>query len=160
MENFFIQSIILESRSFKQEANRGNLNPFKKDRIIICSYNFAKHKDAYIKQTAWDLIYVDEAHKPRNVYKPSSKIVKTIKEAITPFKKILLTANPLQNSLLELYGLVSAVDENLFGDLKSFRTQYARLGTFETYGELKKRLAPICKRTLRRQVLEYICYTS
>lgn len=161
LEKFFISSMILESLTFKAEINRGNLNPFdQSERIIICSYNFARQKEAYIKQTPWDLICVDEAHKLRNVYKTTSKVAKIIKEAINPFKKILLTATPLQNSLLELYGLVSVVDENLFGDLKSFRNQYARLGTFDTYEELKKRLTPVCKRTLRRQVLEYIRYTS
>jgi SNF2 family DNA or RNA helicase len=67
---------------------------------------------------------------------------------------------PLQNSLLELYGLTSFVDEYAFGDLKSFRAQYARLTDEQTYSELKARLMPICKRTLRRQVLEYIQYTN
>ena len=38
------------------------------------------------------------------------------------FPKVLLTATPLQNSLLELYGLVSIIDDFAFGDLKSYRT--------------------------------------
>jgi hypothetical protein len=38
--------------------------------------------------------------------------------------KVLLTATPLQNSLMELYGLVSLVDDYTFGDAKSFRAQY------------------------------------
>jgi SNF2 family DNA or RNA helicase len=77
--------------------------------------------------------------------------------------KILLTATPLQNSLLELYGLVSIIDDYSFGDLKSFKTQYSRVNSgadAETFNELKERLKPICKRTLRRQVLEYIRYTN
>ncbi|MCK7477179.1 MAG: SNF2-related protein [Candidatus Moduliflexus flocculans] len=41
--------------------------------------------------------------------------------------KLLLTATPLQNSLLELFGLVSFIDEHAFGDLKSFREQFANL---------------------------------
>jgi hypothetical protein len=36
--------------------------------------------------------------------------------------KVLLTATPLQNSLMELYGLVSLIDDYAFGDAKSFRT--------------------------------------
>ena len=41
--------------------------------------------------------------------------------------KLLLTATPLQNSLLELFGLVSVIDEHVFGDLESFREQFANL---------------------------------
>jgi hypothetical protein len=61
---------------------------------------------------------------------------------------------------MELYGLVSFIDEYTFGDQKSFRERYARLTTSDTFMELKKRLAPICQRTLRRQVLEYVKYTN
>ncbi|MGI6387998.1 MAG: hypothetical protein ACOX2W_12945 [Desulfomonilia bacterium] len=62
--------------------------------------------------------------------------------------------------MLELYGLVSFIDEHTFGDLKSYRHQFARLTTEDTFDDLKQRLKPICKRTLRRQVLEYIRYTE
>lgn len=34
-----------------------------------------------------------------------------IKLALMPYKKVLLTATPLQNSILELYGLVSIIDD-------------------------------------------------
>jgi SNF2 family DNA or RNA helicase len=49
----------------------------------------------------------------------------------------LLTATPLQNSLMELYGLVSIVDDRLFGDETSFKTNYggARGATAKRKGE-------------------------
>jgi len=47
--------------------------------------------------------------------------------------KVLLTATPLQNSLLELFGLVSVIDERVFGDLDSFRRQFARLNQPEIF---------------------------
>jgi SNF2 family DNA or RNA helicase len=37
-------------------------------------------------------------------------------------------ATPLLNSLLELFGLVSFIDEHTFGDLKSFREQFTISG--------------------------------
>jgi hypothetical protein len=43
-------------------------------------------------------------------------------------RKLLLTATPLQNSLLELYGLSTLIDEHLFGDLNAFRSQYIANG--------------------------------
>jgi ERCC4-related helicase len=159
-DKFFLQSAILETTTFNEAVRAGRLNPFEYDGAVICSYQFARSKEPYIRQTAWDLVVVDEAHRLRNVYKPNNKISQAIKHAIEPFQKALLTATPLQNSLLELYGLVSIIDEFVFGDLKSFKAQYARLTGDEDFAALKARLAPVCKRTLRRQVLEYIKYTN
>jgi superfamily II DNA or RNA helicase len=161
-DKFFLPTTILETRTFNEQIKAGNLNPFQQNAVVICSYQFVRTKAPYVQQTTWDLVVIDEAHRLRNVYKNSSKIALAIKQAIAPFPKLLLTATPLQNSLLELYGLVSIIDDYAFGDLESFRTRYARLGDgeSETYAELKARLAPLCKRTLRRQVLEYVRYTE
>ena len=159
-DKFYLPSVILEARSFNEAIAKGNLNPFKQDAIILCSYQFAKAKEPYVKQTDWNLVVIDEAHRLRNVYKGTSKIALSIKNSVAPFPKVLLTATPLQNSLLELYGLVSIIDDYAFGDQKSYRQRFTRLGENEDFAELKERLAPICKRTLRRQVLEYVRYTN
>jgi superfamily II DNA/RNA helicase len=160
-EKFFLPSIILEAKSFNNYIKEGNLNPFNQDdTIIICSYHFAKNKAPYLKHVNWDLVIIDEAHRLRNVYKPNNKIGNTIKDALDHCKKVLLTATPLQNSILELYGLVSLIDPYIFGDLKSFKSQFSRNVDEENYEDLRNRLRPICKRTLRRQVLEYIKYTE
>jgi len=159
-DKFFLPSLILETKSFNQEIKSSNLNPFKRDSIVICSYHFARTKDVYIKQTEWDLIVIDEAHHLRNVYKNSNKIANAIKIAVAHAPKLLLTATPLQNTLMELYGLVSIIDDYTFGDLTSFKSQFARLTNNDNFDDLKARLKPICKRTLRRQVLEYVKYTN
>jgi len=160
LEKFFLPSFILETKSFNLEIKRGHLNPFQQEAIIICSYQFARSREAYIRQADWDLIVIDEAHHLRNVHKPTNKIANTIKEAVALAPKVLLTATPLQNSLLELYGLVSVIDDYAFGDLKSFKSRFARLTGEDNFDDLKERLRPICQRTLRRQVLEYIKYTN
>lgn len=160
LEKFFLSSVILEKKSFNTEIEKGNLNPFNTDKIVICSYQFAKAKSPYIKHTEWDLVIIDEAHRLRNVYKPTNKISNAIKSSIELRKKILMTATPLQNSILELFGLVSIIDDYVFGDIKSFKSQFSHILNDQDYEELRSRLQPICKRTLRRQVLEYINYTK
>ncbi len=160
-DKFFLPSIIIETKTFNEQIKIGNLNPFNQtENIVICSYHFAKNKSGYIENTEWDIVIIDEAHRLRNVYKASNKIGNVIKNAIQKRKKVLLTATPLQNSILELYGLVSIIDDYVFGDLKSFKSQYSRQLDEGNYEELKNRLLPICHRTLRRQVLEYINYTE
>lgn len=160
-DKFFLPSLILENKSFNEITKGGNFNPFETNQhIVICSFQFARNKEAYVKHTQWDLVIIDEAHRLRNVYKTSNRIGNSIKKAIHERKKVLLTATPLQNSILELYGLVSIIDDYIFGDLKSFKSQFSRLIDDENYEELRKRLIPICQRTLRRQVLGYIDYTE
>lgn len=160
LEKFYLPSVIMESKSFNSSIENGVFNPFDREIIVICSLQFAKTKVAYIRRTDWDLVIIDEAHRLRNVYKPQNKTANAIKTAIESKKKILMTATPLQNSILELYGLVSIIDDYVFGDLKSFKSQFGHNITQAEFQELRRRLQPVCKRTLRRQVLEYIKYTK
>ncbi len=160
-EKFFIPCTIIESKPYNAEVKAGNFQPFDRtDSIVICSYQFARNKAADVHATPWDLVVIDEAHRLRNVYKPSNVIANTLKGALAERNKLLLTATPLQNSLLELYGLVSFIDEHTFGDLKSFREQFGGGAKERTFQILKERLKPICHRTLRRQVTAYVPYTK
>jgi len=159
-DKFFLPSAILEKSTFDAAVRAGRLNPFDDSNVVICSYQFASSKEPYLKQIPWDLVVIDEAHRLRNVYKPNNRIANAIKSAVSHAPKALLTATPLQNSLLELYGLVSVVDEFIFGDLKSFKSQFATLRDDGDFKRLRERLKTVCQRTLRRQVLEYIRYTN
>jgi superfamily II DNA or RNA helicase len=159
-DKFYLPSVILETRSFNEAIRAGKLNPFEQDGVILCSYQFARGKDAYIRQVPWDLVVIDEAHRLRNVYKGSSKIALAIKNAVAAAPKVLLTATPLQNSLLELYGLVSIVDEMVFGDVQSFRARFTRLADTNDFSELKERMRTVCTRTLRRNVSHHVQFTS
>jgi len=158
-EKFFLPTGILEARNYNKMAKDGIRRPFEQKHIVICSYQFAARHAEELMVIPWDLVVIDEAHRLRNVYRPDNRIGRALKNALANAPKVLLTATPLQNSLMELYGLVSLIDDYAFGDAKSFRAQYARL-TDGQFDELKTRLQPICHRTLRRQVLEYIRYTN
>jgi hypothetical protein len=165
-DKFNLQSLILEAKNYNAIRKQENQNPFLLPGLpqtgpVICSYQFAKAKAADIKGINWDLVVLDEAHRLRNVYKTSNVIAKTIKEALAHVhSKVLLTATPLQNSLLELYGLVSMIDDRVFGDLDSFRAQFTQPNKEQAFAALRSRIAPICKRTLRRQVQQYVPYTA
>lgn len=160
-EKFFLPCTILEARFYNAAIKKGQFRPFEvQDEIIICSYQFARNKASDVANTPWDLVVIDEAHRLRNVYKPSNVIANTLKGALGHCHKLLLTATPLQNSLLELFGLISFIDEHTFGDLKSFREQFVNLNQDQVFDTLKARLKPICHRTLRRQVTAYVPFTS
>ena len=161
-DKFFLPGKILETKSYNKAKKDGVYNPFDdKAHVVFCSYQFARNKAADVESTQWDLVVIDEAHRLRNVYKSSNVIAKKLREILQRRNKLLLTATPLQNSLLELYGLVSFIDDLTFGDVKSFREQFTgRQSSDRVFEMLKSRLKPICHRTLRRQVDAYVSFTA
>ncbi len=68
-DKFFIPSVILESKNFR-EMSRTMPSPFQQlNQVVICSYQFARSKAAEVTAIPWDLVVIDEAHRLRNVYK-------------------------------------------------------------------------------------------
>lgn len=156
-EKFNLPTRVLDAKAYR-ELQRSGRAPLNENAVLIVSLNYANALREELKSIAWDLVVIDEAHKLRNAYRPSNKVGQGIRWATEDCRKLLLTATPLQNSLLELYGLSTLIDEHLFGDLNSFRSQYASAGS--SLADLRQRLAGFCKRTLRNQVTEYIRYTE
>jgi hypothetical protein len=157
-EKFHLPSVILDSASYRESIREGSTSPFAAHVVVIVSMNFASRMASEMQLVPWDLVVIDEAHKLRGAYRSSNKMGQAIRMAIADRRKLLLTATPLQNSLLELYGLSTLIDEHLFGDLASFRTQYcSKDGDLDG---LKDRLRSFCYRTLRSEVLEYVKYTE
>lgn len=156
-EKFNLPTRVLDAKAWR-EAQRNGRAPLSEKAVLIVSMNYANVLREELKGIAWDLVVIDEAHKLRNAYRPSNKVAQGIRWATEDCRKLLLTATPLQNSLLELYGLSTLIDEHLFGDLNSFRSQYASAGS--SISDLRQRLSGFCKRTLRNQVTEYIRYTE
>ena len=132
------------------------------DAVLVVSYQFAaRHADA-IAAEPWDLVVFDEAHRLRNVYRSSSRMAATLREATSHATKLLLTATPLQNTLIELFELASFVDPHRFGDEASFRARFGggSSATAETTEALRERLHGLVTRTLRSQVREYVRFTN
>lgn len=157
-EKFNLPTLILDKRSYNDLRENGCPNPFEAAAIVICSINFASRFKEDVRAVRWDLAVIDEAHKLRGAHRPSNKMGQAIRWALSDTRKLLLTATPLQNSLIELYGLSTLIDEHTFGDVSAFRSLY--MGKDADLKELQQRLVPLCKRTLRNQVLEYIQYTE
>jgi superfamily II DNA or RNA helicase len=157
-EKLNLPTAVIDKVGYDAARAAGHAEPFRSDKVVITSLNYANTMRADIRAISWDLVVIDEAHKLRNAYRASNVIGQGIRWAIEDRKKLLVTATPLQNSLLELYGLTTLIDEQIFGDPATFRSMYATAGA--DLSELSGRLRPFCKRTLRNQVVEYIQYTE
>ena len=158
LEKFNLPSRVLDAKTLSQLQKQGIYNPLNNKEVVIMSYHYAARLEDKIVAEMWDLVVIDEAHKLRNAHRESNKMGQALKRAFDGRKKLLLTATPLQNSLIELYGMSTLIDEHIFGDQKAFRKQFMQ--TEGDKAELKERLAGFMKRTLRKNVLEYIKYTE
>jgi ERCC4-related helicase len=164
---FFLESEILSGQDFKQLKNTNGSGYFgKKEKIIITNEHSVDTYHEIIKSEKWDIVVIDEAHKLRNVWRKGNseaKRAKRIKDAIKPFKKLLLTATPMQNNLMELYGLTSFIDDYILGSRESFQSLFCNLGETEReqrLQDLRSRMKTFFRRELRKNVLEYINYTN
>ena len=150
-EKFGLHSMVVDTRN-------PDGNPFEEKAVVIVSYQYAARRTGYLTAVPWDLIVIDEAHRLRNAWRSDSRLGKPLLAALQHAPKLLLTATPLQNSLLELYGIVSVIDDKAFGDPAAFKSAFMK-GSPDHAG-LKQRIAPSLHRTLRKAVLPYIQYTA
>jgi superfamily II DNA or RNA helicase len=136
-------------------------NPFDTGGIVIASHPFAALRAHEVERVPWDLCVIDEAHRLRNAYRRDHKTGQALRKALRKCPKLLLTATPLQNDVMELLGLATFIDDALLGTEDAFRLQFATGElTEDKAADLKERLSPVFIRTLRRQVKEYVKFTA
>lgn len=160
-DKFAVPAAVVDAVFLRKQSAGGPLATLQRlvgKAVVIMSYQFAAKLEAELRAVPWDAVVIDEAHKLRNAHRASNRTGQALKRALQGRKKLLLTATPLQNSLMELYGLSTLIDEHLFGDETAFRKQFMNSGS--DLDKLRERIASFAKRTLRRDVLEYIRYTE
>lgn len=158
-DKFALPSLVVDRQIIKASG----LKPaafFQKQigkKVLILSHHFVAKCESVLVAQNWHRVVVDEAHKFRNAHRKSNLMGQNLRRIFQGQPKLLLTATPLQNSLMELYGLSTLLDDYLFGDEKQFRKQFVHQGDLDA---LRQRLKGYVKRTLRKQVLEYVHYTE
>ncbi|MBF0286636.1 MAG: DEAD/DEAH box helicase family protein [SAR324 cluster bacterium] len=99
---------------------------FWKQEKVIASIASARRKEhlQYLKKQQFDLIIVDEAHHLKNRNTNNWKLV----DALNKRFLLLLSATPVQNSLVELYNLLTLLKPGIFKTEKEFRSVYMTPG--------------------------------
>ena len=153
-EKFNLKATILDRLTVEKDyyGTKTWIEDPKAARIIITSYDYASKLMKRFPSVKWDFLIIDEAHNLRNVFH-GTKRAKRLYDLTKGIPKILLTATPLQNSLIDLHGLLSYIDPRIFGDEKVFVHRYVDP---QDYEGLKRELAPVLYRTLRRDVGKYM----
>jgi len=148
--------VFLVTRDFVGNE-RGNALLRDSDRFELCVIDEAHEVFAgiYRRYDRKGAVRTDSPHA-----RMASRFSQMIRETGTPV--LLLTATPIQNSLLELWGLVHYVDPTgtLLGDLATFRQIFCpaddRVLAEGQEHELQRRLGTVLQRTLRRQAQEFM----
>lgn len=156
-EKFDLNSAILDRLTVEHDAEdwHKRLDDRQKVQIVITSYDYSSKLMKRFPDVKWDFLIIDEAHNLRNLN--GTKRAKRLYSLSKGIPKLLLTATPLQNSLMDLYGLISFIDPRIFGSEQAFRQRYIKN---EDYDHLKHELEPVLYRTLRKDVADYMHFVK
>lgn len=177
---FHISSRIVTSAD-KRKLKKDNPELlFKEDGVYILGREFASRleKERVLSKKQWDLIVVDEAHEifaniyrrfdsHTGQYKEGSRESTTAANLFRLFKRIpllLLTATPIQNNILELWGLSSYIlprlNKNYLGQFNHFKELFIENSEIkeEKIPELKERISNFLVRNLRVYAQEFMKY--
>ncbi|XP_055257786.1 chromodomain-helicase-DNA-binding protein 1-like isoform X2 [Moschus berezovskii] len=119
--------------------------------VLLTTYEICLKDASFLKSFPWSVLVVDEAHRLKN---QSSLLHKTLSEFSVVFS-LLLTGTPIQNSLQELYSLLSFVEPDLFSkeQAEDFVQRYQDIEKeSESASELYKLLQPFLLRRVKAEV--------
>ncbi|XP_010086085.1 PREDICTED: chromodomain-helicase-DNA-binding protein 1-like [Pterocles gutturalis] len=118
---------------------------------LLTTYEICLKDAAFLKLFNWAALVVDEAHRLKN---QSSLLYKTLSEFSVGFS-LLLTGTPIQNSLQELYSLLSLIEPYIFPreQVKEFVEYYQAIEKeSEPAKELHNLLQPFLLRRVKSEV--------
>ncbi|XP_048207852.1 chromodomain-helicase-DNA-binding protein 1-like [Perognathus longimembris pacificus] len=119
--------------------------------VLLTTYEICLKDASFLKSLPWSVLVVDEAHRLKN---QNSQLHKTLTEFSVVFR-LLLTGTPIQNSLSELYSLLSFVEPDLFSreQVEDFVQRYQDIEKeSKSASELHKLLQPFLLRRVKAEV--------
>lgn len=89
--------------------------------LIITSYGTLRVDLDLFKHLNYNYIVIDEG---QNIKNPSSQISKAVR-SLKGKNKLVLSGTPLENSVMDLWSIMTFANPGLLGSLKTFRQEYA-----------------------------------
>ncbi len=120
-DKFDIPCVSTNDPAFKEDPGRFWEEPF-----ILASIQTAKTKRHFdlVTSRSYDMVIVDEAHHLKNRTTLNWKLVNAIQKTFL----LMLTATPVQNSLEELYNLVTLLRPGHLKTQKAFKEEFVTRG--------------------------------
>jgi len=116
----------IECATSHDPALRSDPARFWAQKRVIASIATARRKEhaELLAGLTYDVVIVDEAHHLRDQASASYRLVNALQKRFL----LLLSATPVQNSLLELYNLLTLLQPGIFKTQKEFRSVYMVAG--------------------------------
>ncbi|HET9770114.1 MAG TPA: DEAD/DEAH box helicase, partial [Acidimicrobiia bacterium] len=121
--------------------------------LVVTSYAlFRIEHDAYARHD-WELLLLDEAQFVKNHQGKTYQCARRLNAAT----KVAITGTPLENTLMDLWALLSITAPGLYPDPKRFDATYRKPiekgDAPELLATLRRRIAPLMRRRTKDQVL-------
>ncbi len=176
---FQVPSRIIDTKDVRKTRSDNSHELFAGPGVYIIGRELASRleKQRALSQKGWDLIVVDEAHEVfANIHKrfnardgsytQDSTQNLTAAHLYHLFKRtplLLLTATPIQNDILELWGLAAYIlpeNKNYLGRLNHFKDLFLQKGQLveEKLPELRDRIGNFLVRNLRQNAQAFMDY--
>ncbi|OIW18941.1 hypothetical protein TanjilG_25384 [Lupinus angustifolius] len=120
--------------------------------VLLTTYEMILADSSLLRGVPWEVLVVDEAHRLKNAQSKLFSLLNTFSFQ----HRVLLTGTPLQNNLGEMYNLLNFLQPASFPSLASFEEKFNALGTTEKVNELKKLVAPLMLRRLKKDAMQNI----
>jgi SNF2 family DNA or RNA helicase len=122
-EKFGIEARSSEDAEFRSEPERAWAEA---SGVVVASLQLARsaRHAPLVREQKWDLVVVDEAHHVKNRETASYQLVDALKSRYL----LLLTATPVENSLDELYNLVTLLKPGQLATPAAFRREFLAKG--------------------------------
>lgn len=114
--------------------------------LVITSYGFVA-RAAWLVETPWHLVVIDEAQAIKN---PAAKQTKTVKQ-LKADARVALTGTPIENRLGDLWSIFDFINPGLLGSSKQFSTFVKRLADRpqNPYAPLRELVRPYILRRMK-----------
>ncbi len=131
-------------------ATKVKRNKMLRFNVLLTSYEMINTDHAVFSSVTWEALVVDEAHRLKN---NRSKLFRSLMEC--EFKhRLLLTGTPLQNTLDELFHLLTFLNPTKFFSLEEFQEKFSDVSKEEQISRLHKILGRHLLRRLKADVLK------
>lgn len=132
-------------------TKRGQPLPSDVD-VVVTSYTLLRLDVEEYAAVSWAGLIMDEAQYAKN---HQSKVYQCLRRVPAPVK-LAITGTPMENSLMELWSLLSITAPGLFPSPTKFKDYYARPiekdNDAALLGQLRRRVKPLMKRRTKEQV--------
>ncbi|MFW6598769.1 SNF2-related protein [Propionibacteriaceae bacterium Y2011] len=119
--------------------------------VVVTTYGLLRLEEEAYARVAWSALVLDEAQQVKNHRAKGYRAVRRLRVPV----RFAVTGTPLENSLMELWSMLSIAAPGLFPDPEAFATDVAKpidKGNREVLAMLRRRIRPLMLRRTKELV--------